>query len=310
MGPKNDHKVGRRVGVSTVVAIGALATGIGVAGATSGTVPSTAKTPTTIVQGRHTWDRAPVGDLGVVGTITALSASSITVQDPGGTLSTFTLTGSTVVRKDGAGSTIASLAVGENVAVMVAATGSTAAATIVVVPTTFADGPSGVVTVVSPTAITVKLPDGTVATYAIDSSTTVSEGQTSATVSAIAVGERVQVRPSTTSATTAATIEIDLAHVSGTVVSETGDTIVVSDAQGFYRTIEVGATTTYSKAGVAASLADVTVGSAIAAQGTVSTSHTVLNAISVEIGFASTDVGARREQFAGRRRAGRDRMAR
>ena len=295
MSPRNKQRIAKRVGVSTVVAIGALATGISVAGAASNTGSTATKAPTAFVGGAHAWDRGSFGDLGVVGSVTAVSSNSITVKDPSGALTTYTLSGSTVVRKDGADATVASLAVGDNVAVMVAATGSTAAVTIVIVPAGMSPGEDlgGVVTAVSPTSITLEHLDGTSSTYVLNSATTVREGRASATVSAIAVGERVQVRPSASSASTAAAVEIDRAKVTGTVVSvsESGNTIVVSDAQGFYRTIQLTNTTTYSKSGAVATMRDVVTGAVIVAEGTVGADHTTLDASVVDIGVGPFDGG-------------------
>ena len=293
MSPRNKQRIAKRVGVSTVVAIGALATGISVAGAASNTGSAATKAPTTIAGGAHAWHRGPFGDLGVVGSVTKVSSNSITVKDPGGALTTYTLSGSTVVRKDGADASVASLAVGENVAVMVAATGSTSAVTIVIVPAGMSPGedPGGVVTAVSPTSITLEHLDGTSSTYVLNSATTVREGRASATVSAIAVGERVQVRPSASSVSTAAAVEIDLAKIRGTVVSESGNTIVVSDAQGFYRTIQLTNTTTYSKSGAVATMRDVVTGAVIVAEGTVGADHTTLDASVVDIGVGPFDGG-------------------
>lgn len=318
MSSRNEHRIGKRVGVSTVVAIGALATGIGVAGAASTTGSRAATTPTALAGARHAWDHTPFGDhasfgdLGAVGAVTAVNATSITVKDPSGTLSTYALTGSTVFRKDGVTATASAITIGENVAVMVAASGSTTATTVVVVPAHGPGGgaPSGVVTAVSATSITLQLPDGTSSTYALEPSTTVSEGMASASAAALAVGERVQVRPSATNAATASAIEIDLAHVSGSVVSVSGSTIVVSDAQGFYRTIQVGNSTTYTKPGSSATLSDVTTGTVIEAEGTVGASHTVLDASNVGIGGAPTDgAWAAGPGNGGRLRPGLDMMA-
>ena len=293
MSPRNKQRIAKRVGVSTVVAIGALATGISVAGAASNTGSTATKAPTSLADGAHAWHRGPFGDLGVVGSVTAVSSNSITVKDPGGARTTYTLSGSTVVRKDGASATVASLAVGESVAVMVAAAGSTSAVTIVIVPAGMSPGedPGGVVTAVSPTSLTLEHLGGTTSTYVLNSATTVREGRASATVSAIAVGERVQVRPSASSISTAAAVEIDLAKVRGTVVSVSGNTIVVSDAQGFYRTIQLTNTTTYSKSGAVASMRDVVTGAVTVAEGTVGADHTTLDASVVDIGVGPFDGG-------------------
>ena len=294
MSTKKNHRISRRVGVSAAVAIGALTTGISVAGAASNATSTATKAPASISSPVHTRDRGHFGDLGVVGAVTAINPTSITVQDPGGAAETYTLSRSTVVRKGGVAATTASLAVGENVAVMVASAGSKTATTIVVVPAgaPVGDAPDGFVTNVNSTSITVRHFDGTSSTYTIDPSTAVNEGRTPVTTSALSVGERVQVRPSTTSATTAAAIEIDLAHVEGTVVSVAGDTITVSDRQGFYRTIQVSDTTAYLKAGASASLGDVTPGTAISAEGTVGADHASLDAVTVAVGLTPMPGGA------------------
>lgn len=289
MSRKNKRQIGRRVGVSTVVAIGALATGISVAGAASTTGSTATKAPTTVVGGAHAWDRGRFGDLGAVGTLTAVSSTAITVKDPSGAMTTYALSATTVVRKDGAAAPLASLAVGDNVAVMVPTVGSTSAVTVVIIPAAMAAGedPGGFVTAVSATSITLEHLDGTSSTYAIDPSTTVREGRSSASLAAVSVGERVRVRPSTTSPTTAAAIEIDLARVAGTVVSVSGSTITVGDAQGFYRSIQVSGATTYSKSGASATIGDVAPGAFIVAEGMVGADHTTLDASSIAVGIAS-----------------------
>lgn len=150
--------------------------------------------------------------------------------------------------------------------------------------------PGGLVTAVSAGSITVQSFQGTSSTYTIDSSTKVTKDRLTATLADLAVGEHVRVVASSTSSTTAAGIEIELARVAGEVVSVNGNSITVSDRDGFYRTISVSSSTTYSKSGASAALSDVTSGSFIVAEGTVDSNHTTLDANAVGIGLASGPV--------------------
>ena len=211
------NKLVKRIGVSTVVATGILATGVGIAGASgrSAHEVSGAKTSTSTVPLAHTSaegsrsSSAPGMMRGLGGSITALSASSITVQDGRGTSSSYT----------------------------------------------------------------------------IDSSTKVTKDRMAATYADLAVGEHVRIIASTTSPTTAAGVEIELARVAGQVVSVSANSITVSDRDGFYRTISVGSSTSYTKSGASAALSDVATGSFVMAEGTVDANHTTLDASSVGIGL-------------------------
>ncbi|MGB8178996.1 MAG: hypothetical protein WCF63_02415 [Acidimicrobiales bacterium] len=69
----------------------------------------------------------------------------------------------------------------------------------------------------------------------------------------------------------------------GTVSAISGDTITVTDPQGFTRAILVSGSTTYRQGGASVTLAAVVVGSKIFAQGTVDTNGTTLDALSVDI---------------------------
>ncbi len=141
----------------------------------------------------------------------------------------------------------------------------------------------GIASGVSSTSITVTPHDGTAATFAIGSSTTVSEGSTAATAAALANGQRVCVEPSTSSATTAGAIRIILSAVRGRVTAVSGNTITVQGRNLLTESVLVGSATTYTKGGVSATLADVTVGEKICATGLVDTTNNVLDALTVKI---------------------------
>ena len=151
----------------------------------------------------------------------------------------------------------------------------------------FAPGDRGVVSDVTSSAITITDRSGASTTFTIDGSTSVTKDRSAATTASLAAGERVRITPSTTSASTAARIEIELAHVAGQVTSVSGHTVVVTDDQGFDRTIVVNGATTFSKAGASASLSDVTNGSFVFAEGTVDSNKTSLDAATVGIGQPS-----------------------
>ncbi|MGA2295744.1 MAG: DUF5666 domain-containing protein [Acidimicrobiales bacterium] len=152
-------------------------------------------------------------------------------------------------------------------------------------PPAWGDFAGGVITAVSSTSITVKDLDGTSSTYDITSATTFSEGPTTIDASTLAIGQRVGIQLSSASSTSAVNIDVQLPVLFGTVTAVSGDTITISDPEGFSRTIVVDSTTTYTKSSASATLSDVTVGSVISAQGTVDANLTSLDASSVEIGL-------------------------
>lgn len=154
-------------------------------------------------------------------------------------------------------------------------------------------GLGGVVTAVTTDSVTVQLWNGTTTTFAIDSSTTFTEGNASAPATDLVVGDRVQIKTSSSSSTTAASINIELAELIGTVSNVSGDTILITDPQGFTRTILVSGTTTYSEGGATASLTDVTSGEKIVAQGTVDANGTSLDALSIKIDVSYQNSHAR-----------------
>jgi hypothetical protein len=149
----------------------------------------------------------------------------------------------------------------------------------------------GTVTAVTDTSITVEDISGTSTTYAITSATTFSEGSTTITESQLAVGQHVGIQLSSSSSTTASNIDVQLPVLFGTVTAVSGDTITISDPEGFSRTIVVDSSTTYTKSGDSSTLDDVTVGSVISAQGSVDSNLTSLDASSVVIGTPSASSG-------------------
>ncbi|MGC2169213.1 MAG: hypothetical protein WA580_08940, partial [Acidimicrobiales bacterium] len=144
------------------------------------------------------------------------------------------------------------------------------------------NGTGGDVTAVSMTSITITEWNGTSATFTLTpGTTTYTEGKTSVTWSALATGERVNIGVSSSDPTTATSVNIELAQLIGTVQSTpVGDTILITDPQGFTRTILVGSGTTYQ----GGTFASITTGTKIFAQGTVDTNGTTLDAVNIYIG--------------------------
>jgi hypothetical protein len=146
-------------------------------------------------------------------------------------------------------------------------------------------GPGGVVTGLSATSITVTDPAGTSETFAITSATTVTKERASSSFSDLAVGDEVRIMPSAEGSTTAAAIDIELPSLMGKVTAVSGNTITITGPSGTAESVIVSSTTSYNKDGSSATLADVTVGTSIFAEGTFATgSTTTLGATTVGIG--------------------------
>ena len=153
-------------------------------------------------------------------------------------------------------------------------------------------GPQVTVTAITANSLTFAGPRGTTTTVILDASTTYSvQGQPS-TASSVAVGDHVLLKfatpPSSGSEQTATNVNVLLAGLGGTVQSVTGssgsETIVVADGDGFWRTIQTSAATTYTDAGAAVTDPTITAGEMIQATGSIDSNHTTLDATSVNIG--------------------------
>ncbi|MEI8051806.1 MAG: DUF5666 domain-containing protein [Actinomycetes bacterium] len=147
------------------------------------------------------------------------------------------------------------------------------------------EGGTGTVTAMSPASLTIQKIDGTSVTFALDGSTVFKKGHSAAAASDVTVGSKVSVVPTTKGSTTAAAVIIDVPHLVGKVTAVDGSTITLADSDGFWRTVSVDGSTTYSKAGASASASDVTVGQVIGVEGSVDANHTTLDASSVSIGL-------------------------
>ncbi|MHB1209464.1 MAG: DUF5666 domain-containing protein [Acidimicrobiales bacterium] len=182
-------KVVKQAGISAVVAVGALVTGIGIAGASTITHHHEAaapiskdSAPSTGATG-DTWRalRAPGG------TITALSATSVTFTDRSGTSKTFSIDSSTTVTKDRSPSSESALAVGEQVRILVGAPGSTVAKNIdIELPSVM-----GKVTAIGTGSITLNAPRGSSYTVVVSNATTYAKAGATASLGDVSVGSMI-----------------------------------------------------------------------------------------------------------------------
>ncbi len=182
-------KIVKQASISAVVALGALVTGIGIAGAST----NAPHHDTTAPSGR---DSVPApgsdhgrwgGVRGPGGTVTAISSTLITLKDRAGTTETFSIDASTSVTKDRSASTLSALAPGDQVRIMPSAPGSTVAKSIDV------EQPSvmGKVTATSANSITVSDPRGTNFTIDVSNATTYSKAGASASLGDVSVGSMI-----------------------------------------------------------------------------------------------------------------------
>jgi len=153
-----------------------------------------------------------------------------------------------------------------------------------------ARGPGGVVTALTSTSLTVTDPSGTAATFTITSSTTVTKDRAAAAIADLAVGDQVHVMPSAAGSMNAARIDIVQPSVMGKVTAISGATITIAGPNSTSATVIVSSATTYTKDGASATLADVTVGSSIFAEGSFTSppDTSSLDATSVGIGQPGT----------------------
>jgi Domain of unknown function (DUF5666) len=209
-------KVVRRTTVSAIAALALLGAGTTLAQAASTHTVKHQAVRTTTRHSHSSGSQSALPANCVGGKVTAVTSSSITVQNPFGT-TTYTIDGSTTFTNDGVSATAADVTVGEHVRITLASPYSTTA-TNVNVDTRRPDfaGPDGArppftggdVTAVSSTSITVQNPSGTT-TFTIDGSTTFTKDGASATAADVTVGSRVHVTVSPTAPGTALAINIE-----------------------------------------------------------------------------------------------------
>ncbi len=172
----------KRTGLSAIIALGALATGVGVAGATTHTT-----TTHSLVAASHSGTRehhGPGAMRGLGGKITALSATSVTVQNWRGASSTYAIDASTTVTKDDKAATVADLAVGELVRIETSNANASTASSIDIALAHV----GGQVVSVGANSITISDRDGFYRSISVSNATTYVKGSSSATLNDVNVG--------------------------------------------------------------------------------------------------------------------------
>lgn len=125
------------------------------------------------------------------------------------------------------------------------------------------------------------------------STTTYDEAGTTVHPTSVTVGETVSVMPvfaagqvpnASSTSVTAGAVYIEVPTLAGKVISADSSSIVIQDREGFYRTIDLSGSTTYSVGGGTSTGNDtVTVGQQVVAYGSIATDHTQLNATSIDV---------------------------
>ena len=145
------------------------------------------------------------------------------------------------------------------------------------------DDIGGEVTALSSSSLTIVSLNGTQSTYGINPSPFVTDLRPSGTESSLGVGDNVRIVVSSSDSSIATFIDIVPANIAGRVSALSDDTITVSGPNGITGTIQVSASTTYSKNRSSATLGDVSVGTFIFAEGTFGSSPTTIDAATVGI---------------------------
>jgi hypothetical protein len=221
------------------------------------------------------------------GKVTAISGNTITITGGQGFARTIAVSLSTRYTMVGAAATLADIVVGSDIVAVgtIDVNLTTLDATSVTIKNSgHAETIHGLVTAETASSFTLNRSNGTTTTFSFTSSTTFTEGSTVLTSANLVVGDSANVTVNSTAPTAALSVEILLATLAGHVTNVTGGTITITAGKGFARTIFVSGSTTYTKGGAAATLADVTIGSYISAQGTVDVDLTSLDATTVTIG--------------------------
>jgi hypothetical protein len=178
----------RRTATKRIAATAAMGVGLMAGGAGIATAASTSATPPSARAGtQDTGPRAmdPTNVAG--GLVTAVSATSITVQSLSGSSSTYAIDSSTTFREGPTTIPASDLAVGERVMVQASATSAASAANINLLPAELV----GRVTAVSGSSVTITDPEGFSRTIVVDSSTTYTKSGAASNYSALTVGSLI-----------------------------------------------------------------------------------------------------------------------
>ena len=224
-------------------------------------------------------------------TITSISGNDVALATEDGWTRTITVTSATTITKAGQTITVGDLAVGDEVAFRQVRNddGSyTITAIQVRVPHV-----GGEVSAVTDDSITVKGKGGTTKVITVTGSTVYKVGAADGTKADVTVGSKIEAAGTVSGDTfTASVVTVRPAHVPhamGEVTAKTGDSITIKDKDGKTTVIHVTSDTTYKVRGnKTASLADISVGGRVQAQGTWRSDGS-LDAVAVHGGMGKPD---------------------
>ncbi|MBW4077911.1 MAG: hypothetical protein HIU84_05240 [Acidobacteria bacterium] len=219
------------------------------------------------------------GHFDVHGQITAVSATSLTVQGEHGSPVVLTITPTTTFMVGSSTATASALAVGERVLVQVSPTAPNTATQITVAAPKAVHGQ---ITAVSATSLTVQGEHGSPVVLTITPTTTFMVGSSTATASALAVGERVLVQVSPTAPNTATQITVALVRAEGLVSAVSPTALTLTRGEGWTISVALSPTTTFTSNTTPVTISALTTGVRVEVQGTVGTNHTI-NATNVNI---------------------------
>jgi hypothetical protein len=228
------------------------------------------------------------------GTITAASATSITVHDTHGKDVVLALTPATSIRKGDATLAAADLKVGDQVHVKATSANNVDTAQQIEVQTPDGQQPpepeleiEGIITAASATSITVHDSHNADVVVALTSTTIIRKGETTIAPGGLKAGERVHVKASSANnVNTAAEVivqneEQHPLEVVGTITAASTSSITVHDAHGADVILMLTANTIIRKGNATLTAADLKVGDHVEAEAIVD--GTVNNAISIHV---------------------------
>lgn len=183
------------------------------------------------------------------GVVTAVTPTSVSVSQHGGTPVTYTITTTTVFAEGMTTVMPSALVMGSFVGIQVIATGSTTAGVIEIVPPR-PIWESGVVSVVTPTSVTITDHSGTPSTFAITTTTAFLEGKTTVPTTDLVMGSHVAIQVSASALMTALSIEIappQPIYASGLVTAASSSSVTVTGRNGTAQTFSITGTTAFTE---------------------------------------------------------------
>jgi len=229
--------------------------------------------------GKHGPGREPIS-------IASISGNQLSLKTDDGWTRTIDATGATITQPGGATITVSDLKVGDQIAFKETrnADGTYTITAIVQIP----PQTGGTVTSVTGSSVTITVRDGTTKVVTLTGSTTYTLNGKAATIADLKAGTSIHAAGSVDGSGnfTATTVKIAPARAVGIVTATTATTITVKGRDDATTTIKVDASTTYKTRGNAtAALADIAVGDAVQATGTLNDDRS-LSATNVNYGKA------------------------